>query len=126
MPVGTGQLKKQIGGRGAFAVVCLDAEWVEQPVELSISPTAELYEGEHYITAVKVGVEHVWPKLLKERYRKPSHLKIEVTKILTTTVDTSVMMVVYATIMAICDALDLDPKQFVDLDLQSRRLCLDL
>lgn len=125
MPLGTGELKRQMAGRGAFAVVSLHVERTEKPVALTVSPEAKLTEGEFYLPAVQVGIEHVWARSLTGRDELP-HFKVDVRQIKTTAVDTSVMMVVYATILAVCDALDLDPKQFAELDVQNRRLSLVL
>ncbi len=125
MPLGKGELKRPIAGRGAYAVVSLHIEQVDKPAALTISPEAELYEGEFYLPAVQVGIEHVWMCAHSGQEELP-YFKVEVRQIKTTAADTTVMMVVYATILAVCDALDLDPSRFAELDLDNRRVSLEL
>lgn len=64
MAIGTGKVKRQTAGYGAFAVVVLDCELSEHPVPIGISDDAVLLEGEYYVPAVQFGVRYAQEKLL--------------------------------------------------------------
>lgn len=62
MATGTGKLKRQIAGRGAFAVVVLDVEFAEHSVAIAVADKGLLLEGEHYVPAVQFGVAYAQDK----------------------------------------------------------------
>jgi hypothetical protein len=121
MAIGTGKLKRQMAGCGAFAVVMLDVEFAEHPVPIAIAGDGLLMEGEYYVPAVQFGVQYAQNKLLGHDPLKP-FLRVQIMEIQSTTVDTNEMIVAYCTILSIFDALKLPLEDIVELDLPRRRI----
>jgi hypothetical protein len=123
MPVGSGALVRQIAGRGCFARVRLEVTPSEAPGRVEVAEGVAL--DRWFLPAVEVGVNYAWERLLLEG-QKPPQVLVRVLELATSTVDTSVLMVVYVSALALCDGLSMSLRAPIEIDLQNRRLSFAL
>lgn len=120
MARGTFKLKRQIGGRGAFAQVTLETQPAAPPTTVKVSDSDSI--ARHYVSEAKTGINYAWTQLLLEK-QNPPHVNVTILDIVESPADTAEMMVVYAAAMAMCDALGMILKRPIELD-GSRRTIL--
>lgn len=125
MAIGTGILKKQTALRAAFAEVVLDVEFCDHPVAISVSPTAELSEGEYYMPAVSFGVQYACNRIPNRDPAKP-FLRVQVLKIRSMPCDSTEVGVAYCAVSAVFDALKIPPGDKVEYNLSGRRVSFSI
>lgn len=122
MTVGTAALIRQIAGRGCFARVRLELNPADPPRKFEV---AEAVTDRWYLPAVQVGIDYAWERLLFEG-QKPPHVSVRVLELATSNVDTSEMMVVYVSALALCDGLSMGLRNSIEIDIVNRRLIFAL
>ena len=86
---------------------------------------AEAVTDRWYLPAVQVGINYAWERLLVES-QKPPHVSVRVLELATSNVDTSEMMVVYVSALALCDGLSMSLRNPIEIDIANRRLSFAL
>jgi hypothetical protein len=123
MTRGTFTLKRQIGGRGAFAKITLETQPAAPPTSVNVSDTGNV--ARHYVSAAKTGINFAWTQLLLEN-QNPPHVIVTILEIVESPADTVEMMVVYAAAMAMCDALGMTLKRPIEFDATRRTISFPL
>jgi hypothetical protein len=119
MSIGTGRIVRQLGGRGTFAIVKVEATPATSGLAVSVDPAATSDRGAtQYVPAVVVGIRYAWEKL--NPYKRGDGAAVKVLEITLLPVDTTEMAMVYAAALATWDALQLQPEQPIVLDLKTR------
>ena len=122
MPIGSAALIRQIAGRGCFARVRLDVSPSDPPRKMEF---AEAVTDHWYLPAVQVGINYAWDRLLVEG-QKPPQVSVRVLELATSNVDTTELMVVYVSALALCDGLSMSLRNPIEIDIANRRLSFAL
>ena len=112
---------RQVGGRGAFAIVSLEVEPAgEFSVDLhpAVAIDARGRQSD-YGCAARTGVQYAWESVGGNRSGPP--VRVTITEITGMLADTSVMQVVYAAAMAMWEGLGRQPKNPIQIDATSSR-----
>jgi hypothetical protein len=122
MPVGSATLIRQIAGRGCFARIRLEVVPSDPPRKLEIDDGVT---DRWYLPAVEVGTNYAWERLLIEG-QKPPLISVRLLELATSNVDTTEMMVVYVSALALCDALSMSLRNPIEIDIANRRVSFAL
>ena len=124
MTIGEFHLKRQIGGRGAYAKVRLDVIPASPPFRFESS---EVDCDRFYVAVVHTAVLYSMERLRLEN-KNPLHVNVRLLELTTSDVDTSVMQVFYASVHAYCNALGLQFDKPLEFEIEgtSRTLKLDV
>jgi hypothetical protein len=121
MPIGSAVIY-QVGGRGCFARVRLEVTPSEPPYKVEV---ADCILDRHYLPAVETGINYAWQRLLLEG-QEPPHVSIRVLELATCIGDTSEIMVVYVSALALCDGLSMTLRDPIEVDKANRRVSFAL
>lgn len=121
MSIGTGRVVRQVGGRGMFAIVKVEATPATSGLTVTVDPAATNAQvAPEYVPAVTVGIRYAWEKL--NPYKRGAGAAVKVLEVTPLPVDTTEITMVYAAALATWDALQLQPEQPIVLDPQTRNL----
>jgi hypothetical protein len=123
MKEGYFKLKRQIGGRGAFAAVKLAAEESSMPTSITVAESGPV--AKHYISAATTGIEFAREQLIFEG-QHPPHVNVKILEITENPVDTLTMFVVFSACNAYCDAIGMSLKRPIDFDFENHRIIFPL
>lgn len=121
MGMGTGKVVRQFGGRGMFSIVKLNATPAKAGLTITVNPAATNAQGaSDYVPAVTVGIRYAWEKL--NWHQRGDGVAVEVLEVTPLQVDTTEITMVYAAVLAMWDALQLQPEHMIVLDPERRSI----
>ena len=110
MAVGEAKVRRQVSGRGVFAVVRLDVVLggPRRHFALSVDDAVLRDPGAaQYVAAVTTGARYAWEKV--DRFALETGVAVRVLAITPLAVDTTEITMVYAAALAMWDGMKLDP-----------------
>lgn len=127
MKRGTGIVKKSSCGRGLFAKVALEIESAEKfsfQIDIDENPQKTFQQDVIYLTAIEAAIILAQEKLFLVEHRTDlSKMSFSLKNLETTFSDTTFTTVLYATLLAIEDALDITIPD-ITADWENRELGL--
>lgn len=121
MPIVEGKLLAQ-RNRGYVARVRLDIEFTNQPNKIELANESV---DSHYLAAIEVGLRYAQERLFFEGH-KIQRFQAKVLEVITTTVNTTELMVVYASALAYCEAVGVSFSKSITIDFDEQRISFPL
>ena len=115
MKSGKGEIKAQIGGRGAFARVFVEVSPSDRGCTIQFADGFSTGGyGEAFGDAIRAGIQYAFETLIFS-HKLPEPCLCTVTKLVATAADSSQMLVFYVAALAFWDAVEMTPTQMPEI-----------